>query len=383
MRYLTSFIHKDLSLKMVFMTGPRQSGKTTLAKKILKKLQVGLYLNWDDADDRKMIMARSWFQEDKLIILDEIHKYSKWKNFIKGTFDKQREWHQFLITGSARLDIYKKGQDSLLGRFFSWRLHPLCLSELKHNMHDPSASKKNLTLLLERGGFPEPFFAKDPVFAKRWRKERINLIFRQDIQEIEKIRDIYLLEFFYQSLVQRVGSEIVFSNMARDLEIAPKTAKAWASILEKTYALFMVTPYSKNLVKAVVKAPKIYFYDNGEVEGDLGAKFENLVANHLLKRLHFLEDLTGDQYQLHYVRDQQGHKIDFLVVRNRKPVCLIDCKVSDSTPSRSLYYFRDKLKITHCLQLVMNLEKNMTRDNIKIIPALDWLSLPLSEDLFS
>ena len=379
MRYLANSAKKDLLKKMIFISGPRQCGKTTLAKSFMHD-RSDLYLNWDDSDHRKIIIKRAWDQSNKLIVLDEIHKYSRWKNFLKGTYDTQKNSHQFIVTGSARLDVYKKGQDSMLGRFFSWRIHPLCLAELKQTfkLHDVSLLPK----LLERSGFPEPFFSIEPNFPKRWRKERINLIFRQDIQELEKIRDLSLLEFFYHNLADRVGSEIVLANIAGDLEIAPKTAKAWLAVLERTYTLFVVTPYSKNLNEPIRKAPKVYFYDNGEVLGQEGAKFENLVANHLLKRLHFLEDSTGDSYNLHYIRDKQGHEMDFLITKNRAPLALIEAKTSDDTRGRSLYYFRDKLKIKKCVQLVMNLKQPSLRDNILVTPAHEWLSQPLDVNVF-
>ena len=363
---------------MVLISGPRQAGKTTMVKELTKDL--GLYLNWDNSDDRKKIMSKDWDQDRKIIIFDEIHKFSRWKNLVKGIYDTQKERHQFIVTGSARLDIFKKGQDSMLGRFFSWRLHPLCLSEIKQSFKrdDPQNMEKMLTL----GGFPEPFLTGDLQFAKRWRNEKLNLVFRQDIQELESIRDIALLEFFYQALTQRVGSEVALSNIARDLEIAPKTAKAWLNILEKTYALFIITPYSKNLNKAITKKPKIYFYDNGEVEGDEGARFENLVANHLLKRIHFLEDSTGDRYELNYLRDKNGHEIDFLIQKNRKPIAIIEAKLTESSRSKSFYYYKDKLKIKTCIQLVRNLDKSSMRDDILVAPAYEWLSKPLSEEIF-
>ncbi len=378
MRYLQATLEKDLQEKMVFLTGPRQCGKTTIAQKILSHRK-GLYLNWDHTIHRKKILKNDWNQEDTLLCFDEIHKYSRWKNLVKGIYDTQKDEHQFLITGSARLDTYKKGQDSLMGRFFSWRLHPLCLSELKHNFQkdDPSVIHD----LLNLGGFPEPFLRGEANFAKRWRNERINLVFRQDIMELENIRDINLLEIFYQSLTERASSEIALSNIARDIEIAPKTANNWLNILEKTYVLFSIRPYSKNLSKALLKTPKVYFYDNGEVESDIGAKFENLVATHLLKKIHFLEDSTGDKYELNYLRDKNGHEIDFLIQKNRRPIALIEVKVSDTQRSSSFYYYKERLKIKHCLQLVLNYSKpSETRDEIKIISASEWLSRPLEMD---
>jgi uncharacterized protein len=379
MRYLSKYILNDLEKKMVFLSGPRQSGKTTLVKELIKDLP-GIYLNWDDQDHKKQILTRKWSDEDKFIALDEIHKYSKWKNFLKGTFDTQKDKHRFIVTGSAKLDVYKKGQDSLLGRFFSWRVHPLCLSELKHFFKNND--ENNLKKLLTLGGFPEPYFEGKETFAKRWRKEKLNLVFRQDIQELESIKDISLIELFYQALTERVSSEIVLSNLARDLEIAPKTAKSWLNVLERTYAVFSVRPFGKTIAKAITKTPKIYLYDNGEVLGDEGAKFENLVATHLFKRIQFLEDLYGDKYELNYLRDKNGHEIDFLIVKNNKPVCLIEAKLNDVSRSKSFYFYKERLKIHHCVQLVSTKIKNSTKDEILVTSAFEWLSKPLEEELF-
>lgn len=373
-RYIHPFITRDLLKKMVFISGPRQSGKTTLVENIIND-QRSIYLNWDDIDGRRNILARNWSDEDEVIAFDELHKYSRWKNFLKGTYDTQKTKHKFIVTGSARLDLYKKGQDSMMGRFFSWRLHPLCLAELKHCFD--YKSENVITDLLELGGFPDPFFQGDITYAKRWRNERINLVFRQDINEIENVRDINILEMFYSILRERVGAEIVLSNIARDLEIAPKTAKAWLSLLERTYALFVIMPFSKNLTKAIVKTPKVYFYDNGEVEGDIGSKFENLVATHLLKKIQFLEDATGERYELNYIRDRNGPEVDFLIVKNRKPLLLIEAKVSDDVRSKSLYYFMEKLKIEKAVQLVLNPIKANTKDGILVISASEWLSQKL------
>ena len=379
MRYITKYILEDVTKKMVFLTGPRQSGKTTLVNDMLQNLP-GIYLNWDDPDHRKLILSRNWSDEDTYIALDEIHKFSRWKNFLKGTYDTQKAKHRFIVTGSANLDIYKKGQDSMLGRFFSWRVHPLCLSELKHQFK--IIEDKNLDKLLTFGGFPEPFFEGKEVFAKRWRKEKLKLVFRQDIQELESIKDISLLELFYQALIDRVSSEVVLSNLARDLEIAPKTAKSWLNVLEKTYAVFIVRPFGKGIAKAITKTPKVYLYDNGEVTGDEGAKFENLVASHLYKRIQFLEDLYGDKYELNYLRDKNGHEIDFVILKNNRPVCLIEAKLTDLTRSKSFYFYKDRLKIKHCVQIVKGQIKPSTKDDILVTSAVDWLSRPLEAEIF-
>jgi predicted AAA+ superfamily ATPase len=192
-----------------------------------------------------------------------------------------------------------------------------------------------------------------------------------------------VLELFYQALTERVSSQTVLANIARDIEIAPKTAKSWLTILEKTYSLFIILPYAKNLPKAILKSPKIYFYDNAEVSGDSGAQFENLVASHLLKRVHYLTDLYGDKYDLRYLKDKQGHEIDFVILKNLKPICLIEVKLSDSTPSKSLFYYKEKMPQVHCIQLVKVLKKSFTKNEVHVAIAADWLSQPLENDIFS
>lgn len=377
MRYIDQSLKKDLLKKMVFISGPRQCGKTTLAQSLQENHF--LYLNWDDIDDRRIILKRNWGQDTPLVILDEIHKYTRWKNFLKGTYDKQKSIHHFLITGSARLDIFKKGQDSMLGRFFSYRLHPFCLSEATHQL---KIEDKNLiNRFLIHGGFPEPFLENDEIFSKRWRKEKMNLVFRQDIRDLENVKDINLLEMLYDLLTKRVSAEISYSNLARDLEVSPNTVKNWITILEKTYSLFIVTPYSKKLAKAIVKSPKIYFYDNGEVDGDMGAKFENLVANHLLKKIHYLEDTTGDRYELNFIRDRNGPEVDFVIFKNKRPILLIEAKLSDENISKHLIHFKEKLKIPHAVQLVLHCQKPRCVDNILVTDAQNWLSQKL-ENLY-
>ncbi len=220
------------------------------------------------------------------------------------------------------------------------------------------------------------------MFGKRWRNEKLNLVFRQDIRELESIKDISLLELFYQALTERVSQPVVLSNIARDLEIAPKTAKNWLNVLENTYSVFSVRPYGKTIAKAITKTQKVYLFDNAEVHGDAGARFENLVATHLLKRIHFLEDFQGDRYELNYLRDKEGHEIDFVILKNGKPACMIEVKLSDAARSKSFHFYRERLKIEKCIQLVRAPVKPSTKDGILVISAKDWLNRPLEEPIF-
>lgn len=377
MRYLLPHLIQDLERKMVFISGPRQCGKTTLAKHILKQYQPSLYLNWDDVDDKKTILQRGWSEDSKLIALDEIHKYPRWKNWLKGTYDKTHEIHHFLVTGSARLDIYRRGGDSLLGRYHSWRLHPFCLSEAAAHGMDKHESYDRL---LRLGGFPEPFFSNNEVEAKRWRRTRRDLVLREDIRDLEKIREITLLSLLLDLLAHRVGGPVVVSNLAEDLQVAPKTVAHWIEILEQMYLLFQVKPFTTSLPRAIRKTPKIYFFDNAEVESkDSGAKLENLVATHLLKKIHFLEDSQGDRYELNYLRDKEGHEVDFVIVKNRKPVCLIEVKHGSSEPHSGLKYFGLRVGQPILIQLVKNLKKAEVHSGIRILNAMDWLSQPLEQ----
>ena len=378
MRYISPNILSDLEKKIVFLTGPRQAGKTTLALELFKhKKQKVAYFNWDDPDDRKRILQRNWGISDGLIVLDEIHKYPRWKNFLKGTYDNYHAHFQFLITGSARLDIYKKGQDSLMGRHFSWHLHPFCLSELKH-----FGFKQGLADLMIHGGFPEALLTGDETFSKRWRRDRLKLVFNQDIRELEHLKSYSLLEIFHEELKSRTGQLIVLSNIARDLEIAPKTAKIWLEILARNFTLFTVRALEKSTLRSLSKPVKVYFFDNGEVEGDEGAKFENLVANHLYKKLQFLSDSTGDNFELNFIRDKEKREVDFVVTKNKKPLALIEVKLQDEKPSKHLLYFKHKLKIPYAVQVVLRENVYIQGQEVSVVSASDLLSRPLTEEFW-
>jgi len=383
MRYLDETVADDLDSKMVLVTGPRQAGKTTLVRSFVDQFKGGLYLNYDNAADRKKILGQAWNDTNKLLAFDEIHKYSRWKNFLKGIYDTEKNLHRFLVTGSARLDIYRRGQDSMFGRYFLWRLHPFCLAELAAlKLVKSSTPAALLPRLLDHSGFPEPFLKNSGTFSRRWRALRAELVFRQDIREIEQIKDIAMLEQLHDLLRSRVGGMVAMANLARDMEIAPKTVKAWIEALERSYALFTVGPYAGKIARAILKPPKIYFFDNGEVEGDTGQKFENLVATHLIKRLDFLTDSTGHRYELNYVRDKEGREVDFVIVKDKKPVALIEAKYADTSPHAPLIYFGKKLGIKNCLQLVATGAEKKTHPHCTVWPAADWLSQPLDKNLF-
>ena len=367
-RYLETLIMKDLSKKrMVFLGGPRQVGKTTLAKRLLKvfpyeKEKKGCYLNWDR--DKEAILHEKWDEGHEIIVLDELHKYRRWKNWIKGLYDTKRDYHKFLVTGSARLDTYKRGGDSLLGRYRYWRLHPLDIDERPPKM----SLKEAMDRLMRIGGFPEVFLDGDEQEAKRWRRERFERIIREDIQDLESVKLIQDLDLFTHELRRRAGQLVVFSNLAQDLQISPKTASSWANILHKMYVSFPLWPYAKNLPRAIQKRHKIYFFDNADlIVKDEGPLFENLVACHLLKKVHYLEDSQGSDLKLRYIRDKEGREVDFILLRDRHPFALIEAKLSSEKISPSLQYYSEKLNPTHSIQIVLRPKHEYKKGRCRVL----------------
>ena len=374
MRYITSYILEDLKKKMVFVGGPRQVGKTTLARAILSKnFPAGRYLNWNYDEDRQDILQKKWSAGNRLLVFDELHKFPRWKTWIKGIYDVSHEIHVFLITGSARLDVYRQGGDSLMGRYHYWRLHPFSLDEIPKGIMPDDAFKRLMTV----GGFPEPFLDGDERNARRWRRERFDRVLREDVRDLESIRNIQLLGMFLDMLRHRVGGLITMSNMASDLQISPKTAKAWLEVLERMYLVFSVRPYTKSLPRAVLKPPKVYFFDNGDVLGDEGARFENLVASSLLKRLHFLEDRDGYRYELRYIRDKEGREVDFAVIKEGRLIELIEVKYSDDNISKHLVYYAKRLKPKKATQIVAKLRRPYDKGKIKVVDPINYFREPI------
>jgi len=369
-RYLEPYLLKDLQKKMVFLGGPRQVGKTTVSKNILNVLPSGVYFNYDADTHRKSILQKEWKSSDQLIIFDEIHKYKHWKNFVKGVYDTQKEDHSFFVTGSARLDTYKKGGDSLLGRYHYWRLHPLTLDEIPENIHPKEAFERLMTV----GGFPEPFLENNEEYARRWRRERYDRVIREDIQDLEMVHSLKDIQILASLLQERVSSTIVTSHLAGDIQVAPDTIKHWIEILERMYLCFSITPYTAKLSRTLQKPKKIYFFDNMDVRGDEGARFENLVASHLLKRLHFLEDKTGYRFELRYIRDREGREVDFVILKEGEVQELIETKWNDSSISGHLKYFQKKIHAPRAIQLVARRERGFEKDGIEVLSPLEYFS---------
>ncbi len=373
MRYITPFVVKDLDSKMVFIGGPRQVGKTTLAKFVLQNhFSSGHYFNWDDTEDQKNIRKRRWLSGEKLLVFDELHKLKKWKSWIKGIYDTQKEHHKILVTGSARLDVYQRGGDSLQGRYHYWRLHPFTIDDAPSGHHGETF----FSSLLERGGFPEPLLASDILEVQRWRRERYLRIVREDIRDLDKVRDLQTLDLFVDMLKERVGSPVSLSNLASDLDVSPNTTQKWLSVLQQMYVLFAVYPYTYKIARSIKKPPKVYFFDNGDVTNGEGARFENLVATTLLKRVHFLQDALGEKIELYYLRDKEKREVDFAIVKDRRVEELYEVRLRDDKLSSSLRYYSEKLDPKFAFQVVADLSRGYTKGKIQINHPMNIFKQP-------
>jgi predicted AAA+ superfamily ATPase len=384
-RQLESPITEDLGSKMVFLAGPRQVGKTTLAKGILEAAGTGVYLNWDNRDDRKEIRAARWPGDEALIVLDELHKWRGWKRWIKGEYDKHHPRLRFLVTGSARLDVYRRGGDSLQGRYHHYRLHPFTCGELagKGGAVAPEpgkeidvprrGSREVLEALLRFSGFPEPWVAQSSRVHRRWQKERLERFFREDVRDLESIRDLSTIQDLADLLPERVAAPLSLNALREDLEVSHRAVTHWMGVLDRLYYSFRIRPFGAPRARTLRKMPKAYLWDWSLVESP-GSRFENLVALHLLKLCHHLGDREGHDVDLTYIRDRSGRETDFLVTYRRKPWFAVETKVSATGVDPSLRYFRDRLGFEYAYQVVMEGERDFVEYGVRCLPAHRFLA---------
>lgn len=384
-RYLTDKIVSDLKEKMVLIAGPRQVGKTTLGKSIGQHyLSPSTYLNWDYQPDRKNIINHEFPADSKLLIFDELHKYKQWKNYIKGIFDKYKEIFHILVTGSARLDIYRKGGDSLMGRYHHYILHPFSLAEIlelnsvQKPFHQLSFTKNKqsaeiLRLLLRFGPFPEPYLKRNLTFWRRWQTERNDRLAKEEIRDLRMIGDISTMQILIDILPSRAASLLSINNIREDLQVAYKTTMNYLSILELFYFLFRIYPYTKKTVRSLKKMSKLYLWDWSVLDTD-GAKFENLIASHLLKYADFLQNSLGFKTKVYYLREPEGKEVDFLFTVDQKPWFAVEAKLNKDKASPALLYFDKKINIPFLYQVTLESGIDVYQGKVRIVSADKFLT---------
>jgi len=365
--------------KMIFLSGPRQIGKTTFVLQRLESLgQEHLYYNWDDPHVRREYTRNPHFlktriareKQKPLIAFDEIHKHKLWKNILKGLYDLHHREAQFIITGSARLDYFRQSGDSLVGRYFSYRMLPLGLSEamgdmrrildddslisgyreeeLLSSLHDAPfhEAEEAFEQMMVFGGFPEPFLRSNKRFSTKWRRDYKSLLLYEDLRELSRIQDIKGVEQLVLMLPERVGSPLSINSLREDLQVNHRTVSNWIEALKKIYLVFSVMPWSHRVSKAVKKETKIYFFDWTMVP-DEGPRFENMVAVTLLRLVSRWNELGLGDFDLRYIRNHQGREVDFLLIKDMQPFALFEPKKSDLEPAASGNYFKSRLKVPY------------------------------------
>jgi hypothetical protein len=364
-RSLKSVVEKALAGgKMIFIGGPRQVGKTTLALWLLGSQATEkhpAYLNWDDPRAAARLRRAELPPGEPLLVCDEVHKYARWRNLLKGIYDTEKSVRHIVVTGSARLDYYRKGGDSLANRYRYFRLHPFSLRELS-----PKPTASHLDDLLRFGGFPEPLFRRDVDEHRIWQRDRLARVVREDLRDLEHVREVSLVEHLVDLLPDRVGSPLSVANLRQDLEVDHKTAERWLTILEHMYICFRLAPFGPPRVRAVKKEKKLYLWDWSAV-ADAGARFENLVACQLLKYCHFLEDTKGVRMELRFLRDTDRREVDFVVMRDGRPEFAVECKSGERAIGPSLGYFAERAPIPRFFQVHRG-DRHYQRGKITVLP---------------
>ena len=365
-RYIEAVAQEDLHRKMVFIGGPRQSGKTTLAKHLCEIAGCDpkqRYLNWDASVDRENILQERFPADPGYLILDEIHKYSRWRQVVKGLFDKRGDELQILVTGSARLDYYRRGGDSLQGRYHFHRLLPLSVAEL----NAPSIS--TVRDLLIYGGFPEPFLSQSEKQSRRWSREYRSRVVRGDLSDLENVQDLGIIEKMVLRLPDLVGSPLSLNALREDLQVSHQSVSRWITMLENLYMIFRIYPFGAPKIRAVKKEAKHYHLD-WTVVSNMGSRFEDLVACHLLKWSFFLQDTEGREVELRYFRDVDRREVDFVLTEDGKPVLFAECKTSNKRVSSSLNYLKKRFPNVPAFQVTLDEDVDLlTKEGIRICSA--------------
>ena len=367
-RVYTELLKKHLSenRQMAFMSGPRQVGKTTVCRGL-----ADVCLNWDNQDECALILkgpaAVASFAElqklhapKRIVAFDEIHRYTRWKTFLKGFFDVYGETVGTVVTGSSRLDVFRRGGDSLMGRYFLYRMHPFSVAELisaavSEDVISPPRplADNEWDALWIHGGFPEPFVKRDARFSRHWQNLRQSQLLREDVRELTRIREIDQLLALASLLASRSGQQVVYASLAREVRISENTVRAWIGALSVLHYGFLVKPWYRSVAAAIRKEPKWFLRDWSLIE-DPGQRAETFVACHLLKAVEGWTDLGEGRFDLFYIRDKQKREVDFVVTRDQKPWFLVEVKQSDTTLSSSLDFMQRQIRCKHAFQVVID-----------------------------
>ncbi len=371
-RYVEQTVFKDIKKKLVILTGPRLVGKTYMSRQLMSYYHNPLYLHWDIPEHRVRLQKQDWYDIHDLVVMDEIHKMANWKQWLKGVTDAKAPGTSLLVTGSARMETFRQAGESLAGRYYAYKMHPISVKELCTNTS--KSPSEALDHLLERGGFPEPCLAEEILEVNKWRLEYSKDLLREDILEFSRLQELNTMKIFIEILRGRVGSLLSLASIARDIGCSPITLNKYLDILKALFVVFTIHPWTDNVGRSLLKTPKVYFFDQGLVKGDEGARLENAVAYMLLKHADFIRDTQGIETGLHYLRTKDGEEIDFAISQDNQLTDLIEVKCSDNKPHATLMRFATKFPEANAVQLVYNLRYPQKTHGILIEDMAKYLS---------
>ena len=396
--YMRLWEELSRSKAMILFSGPRQVGKTTLAKAIAARFPASLYFNWDVRDDRVRLMKNPSFfttidnpgPGPALVVLDEIHKYRQWKNYLKGAYDAHAEHFHFLVLGSGRLAIYQKGGDSLAGRYFLFSLWPLTMAEMGGRQRTiaefradplgkPAARRDDnaiWTRLSHLSGFPEPYLSDSADHYRRWSSAYAHQLVREDIRDATEIKRLDDVEALSLLLPSRVGSPLSIESLSRDLEVSFNTVRAWVEVFERFFLCFRLRPWTSKIQRGLTKQTKLFLMDYPQIESS-AARFENMVALELRRAVSSWNEWGWGTFDLFYVRNRDGQEVDFLITERRKPMLLVETKESETDLAPALARFQDYLHVP-AVQLVNRpgISRRFRRGPLEaaVLTASQWLA---------
>ena len=354
--------------QMAFVSGPRQVGKTTTCRR-----HADAYCNWDNLDDREQVLAgparlAARLGVDRLsetrpvALFDELHKFPRWKPFLKGMYDTYADRLRIIVTGSSRLDIYRRGGDSLMGRYFAYRMHPFSVAEtVCRDLPDAARIVRSprpvdateFDALWTHGGYPEPFLKRDPRFSRRWRSLRLRQLIREDVRDLTRVQQIDQMEVLVRQLSQGSGRQLVYGTLARETRVSVDTVRRWITALCDFHLGFLIRPWYRNVSRSLRKKPKWYLRDWADVE-DAGARSETFVACHLLKAVEGWNDVGLGRFDLGYLRDKEKREVDFVVARDGAPWFLAEVKHRETKLSPALAHYQQQIGAPFAFQVVVD-----------------------------
>lgn len=359
----------------VGIIGPRQIGKTTLAKQIKEKHSNSVYLDLElPSDFQKLNQAELFLDElrNKLVIIDEIHHRPELFPILRGLIDKQRKPGRFLILGSASPDLIRKSSESLAGRIIYHELTSILNPEL-------NSPTKQTDLLWVRGGFPESFLAANEEMSLKWRNAFIQSLLERDIPGFGIKIHATQLKRFWMMLSHIHGTIWNASRLAASLGISPPTAKTYLDLLQDTFLIHQLQPYFTNMKKRLIKSPKIYVRDSGLLHSMLSLKNKEELLGHPSAGFSWegfvVEQISGylsEKFGKYFYRTSAGAEVDLVITRGNKVVLCIEIKLSLSPQlTQGFYNAMGDLKCNLGVVVYPGKDAYPISDNVRTIPFVN------------